>query len=187
MCFLSAYAIPRTFVSQPSCTNQRRFPSGFLRYTGSCYKIEDQTDDCIAPLDNLNRTGLNFRDSFCPPGYYNDMASLSFNMMETAIHDLFHVHTEISLLTCAVFFLATFVTSCWTYGLMIPSGLFVPSLCCGAGYGRFVGELMTQLGYNCDRGTYALVGAAAFLGGNVRMTISLTVILMEATNQVGLI
>ncbi len=33
-------------------------------------------------------------------------------------------------------------------------------------------------------GTYSLIGAASFLGGVVRMTISLTVILIESTNEI---
>lgn len=37
---------------------------------------------------------------------------------------------------------------------------------------------------NLYPGTYALIGAASFLGGVVRMMISLTVILIESTNEI---
>ncbi|KAK2556531.1 H(+)/Cl(-) exchange transporter 6 [Acropora cervicornis] len=53
-------------------------------------------------------------------------------------------------------------------------------------YGRFIGELCRMLGYqHTYHGTFALIGAASFLGGVVRMTISLTVILIESTNEIS--
>lgn len=61
----------------------------------------------------------------------------------------------------------------------------MPSLLSGAALGRLFGRVLHYMdgasGTFADSGTYALVGAAAMLGGMARMTISLTVILLEAT------
>ena len=38
---------------------------------------------------------------------------------------------------------------------------------------------------NVYPGTYALIGAASFVGGVVHMTISLTVIVIESTNEIS--
>ena len=44
-------------------------------------------------------------------------------------------------MTCFLFFCVSFVMSCWTYGGMYPSGLFVPSIAAGAALGRYTAEV----------------------------------------------
>lgn len=64
--------------------------------------------------------------------------------------------------------------------------LFVPCILMGCSFGRFYGELMKWYifpGAGIAPGTYALMGAVGMLGGVARMTISLTVILMETTQN----
>ncbi|XP_010156448.1 PREDICTED: H(+)/Cl(-) exchange transporter 3-like, partial [Eurypyga helias] len=80
----------------------------------------------------------------------------------------------------------------------VPSGLFIPSMAIGAIAGRIVGIAVEQLAYYhhdwfifkewCEVGAdcitpglYAMVGAAACLGGVTRMTVSLVVIVFELT------
>jgi chloride channel 7 len=62
----------------------------------------------------------------------------------------------------------------------------VPCLLSGACFGRLVGHYLHTSDPTsfADPGTYALVGAAAMLGGMARMTISICVILLEATGDV---
>lgn len=152
---------------------------------GECSEIpQNLTSETSNTIETAVRT------YFCPDGFYNDMATLFFNSQEEAIKQLFHQpETDgFSLRTLGFFFLFFFVLACWTYGTNVPSGLFVPSLLCGAAYGRFVARLLVLLGYGnhaINSGTFALIGAAAFLGGVVRMTISLTVILIESTNEIS--
>ncbi|KAI9295952.1 hypothetical protein K502DRAFT_315133 [Neoconidiobolus thromboides FSU 785] len=89
------------------------------------------------------------------------------------------------------FFLAIF-----TFGLEIPAGFYMPSMMIGACLGRVMGILvdMWQRSYptlflfsSCggkpciSPGTYAMVGAAAMMGGMTRMTVSLVIIMFELT------
>ena len=73
--------------------------------------------------------------------------------------------------------------------MSVSSGLFIPALLTGAAWGRVVGTGILYFFPEkswVDPGKYAFFGAAAQLGGVVRMTLSLTVILIEATGNLTL-
>ncbi|XP_038132653.1 chloride transport protein 6 [Cyprinodon tularosa] len=151
---------------------------------GECRDLSSPTpsNSTLSGGDDINST---IRQFFCSNQTYNDMATLFFNPQEAAIHQLFHQDGTFSPATLSIFFLLYFLLACWTYGVSVPSGLFVPSLLCGAAFGRLVANILkVKLGLQIYSGTFALIGAAAFLGGVVRMTISLTVILIESTNEI---
>ncbi|KAJ7230701.1 Cl-channel protein [Mycena pura] len=103
------------------------------------------------------------------------------------------------VLTAAIKVLLT----AWTFGMMIPAGIFLPTIAIGACLGRAVG-LLTQglhraypkawiflscppdLSMRCvSPGFYAVIGASAMLAGVTRMTISLVVILFELTGALS--
>jgi len=67
------------------------------------------------------------------------------------------------------------------------AGMFVPALLAGACFGRIVGHLLhifdASHGTFADAGTYALMGAAAFTSGITRITISLSIMILEATGD----
>jgi chloride channel 3/4/5 len=72
--------------------------------------------------------------------------------------------------TIAKLFLTTI-----TFGCKVPSGIIIPALDAGAFFGRLIGQGITTI----SPGIFAMVGAAAFLAGVSRMTISLCVIMFE--------
>uniref|UniRef100_A0A8C5MW21 Chloride channel protein n=1 Tax=Leptobrachium leishanense TaxID=445787 RepID=A0A8C5MW21_9ANUR len=85
-----------------------------------------------------------------------------------------------------------FIISCWTAGTAASTGLVVPMLYTGALFGRIVGlTLVSLFGVQNDEywawidpGLFATIGAAAYFAGVSRLTISLTVIMVELTNDV---
>eukprot|EP00929_Paragymnodinium_shiwhaense_P030644 TRINITY_DN17329_c0_g1_i1.p1 TRINITY_DN17329_c0_g1~~TRINITY_DN17329_c0_g1_i1.p1 ORF type:complete len:761 (-),score=159.44 TRINITY_DN17329_c0_g1_i1:292-2574(-) len=106
------------------------------------------------------------------------------------------------LLLCAV---ARWVQMTFTFGTGAASGLFIPSLLVGAALGRILGVWMymwnDELQFAPMHGTsagegfvngikpgmYAMLGAAATLGGVCRVTISLVVIMFELTGGLQLV
>ena len=56
--------------------------------------------------------------------------------------------------TVALFGLFYFLLACWTYGLSVPSGLFIPSLLTGAAWGRLFGIALYSWFPDAVRTTY---------------------------------
>ncbi|KAH9104375.1 hypothetical protein AeMF1_019531 [Aphanomyces euteiches] len=127
---------------------------------------------------------------YCPKGQYNDLATLLLSPGESAIRHLYHAPSEtFDIQNLIVFWLTNMFLACMTYGLKVPSGLFIPALLIGAAYGRLWTRIINHIttlhhGKLIDARIYGLIGSAAMLGGVTRMTISLTVILLECTGNV---
>jgi chloride channel 7 len=133
---------------------------------------------------SLNR----FRQFHCPPDHYNDLASLFLNINDDAIRNLYatgtnDVYHPVSMLA---FFIASYIFGLLSYGVVAPSGLFVPIILTGATYGRLVAMLLGSHS-DLDHGLVAILGSASFLGGTLRMTVSVCVIILELTNNLLLL
>nr|CAB3474967.1 unnamed protein product [Digitaria exilis] len=135
----------------------------------------------------IGRSG-NFKNFQCPPGHYNALASLFFNTNDDAIRNLFSAgtHGEFGVSTLLTFFTTVYTLGILTYGVAVPSGLFIPVILAGASFGRLIGTLLGSIS-GLDLGLFALLGAASFLGGTMRMTVSVCVILLELTNDLHLL
>lgn len=155
-----------------------------LPFLASCQPCPaDASEAC----PSIGRSG-NYKKFQCAPGHYNDLASLIFNTNDDAIRNLFSHSTDSEFYgsTMLIFFVTCFLLSIISYGIVAPSGLFVPIIVTGASYGRYVGMLIGSQS-SLNHGLFAVLGAASFLGGSMRMTVSLCVILLELTNNLLLL
>ena len=101
---------------------------------------------------------------------FNTLATLFLVDGERAIKQLFHAPPDtFSVHQLVLFSVWMFILACLTYGLQIPSGLFVPTLLIGASCGRLTSTCINSwtgpLGLKLvDPRIYGLIGGAAFLG-----------------------
>ncbi|KAN0031526.1 hypothetical protein ACTFIV_005390 [Dictyostelium citrinum] len=134
-----------------------------------------------------------FKKFNCKEGGFNPMATLIFASYEEAITNLFKINSNnidntdrLGLWAMLLFCLFYLVFAAYTAGCGVSTGTLVPMLVIGASYGRFVGLVVSNVldgKVVIDPGIYAVMGAAAFMGGVSRLTISLTVILIEITDR----
>ena len=130
----------------------------------------------------------------CDDGEYSAAATLAMAPAEQTIKALFHDQDAFSAAALVAYACAAFALAVLTYGIAVPSGLFVPCILIGGALGRLWGEwLRATIGQGVDGGVaiqpgiYAVVGAAAMLSSVTRITITLVVILYETTNELYLI
>ena len=82
--------------------------------------------------------------SMCPDGTESMSARLFMATPEESVVNLFHdPFNTYGINSLLVHFITTYVLSCYTYGLGVPAGLFIPSLLTGASFGRLFGVLIT--------------------------------------------
>ncbi|OVA09506.1 CBS domain [Macleaya cordata] len=130
----------------------------------------------------------NFKQFNCPPGYYNDLASLLHTTNDDAVRNIFSTSTpkEFHPYSLFIFFALYCILGLITFGIAVPSGLFLPIILMGSAYGRLLGLAMGPY-TNIDQGLYAVLGAASLMAGSMRMTVSLCVIFLELTNNLLLL
>ncbi|XP_048452082.1 chloride channel protein C-like [Rhincodon typus] len=125
---------------------------------------------------------------------YNQAAALLFGNGQDGIVYLFRRGTPEEFGYAALFttLIIYYLFSCWTAGTAMACGLVIPMLYTGALYGRIIGLIMVSMfgvrtdkyGAWIDPGLFAIIGAASYFCGVSRLTISLTAIMVELTNDV---
>ncbi|KAL3829491.1 hypothetical protein ACJIZ3_018293 [Penstemon smallii] len=156
-----------------------------LPFLAKCRPCDPSLLDSSCPT---NGKGGNFKQFNCPEGYYNDLATLLLTTNDDAVRNIFSINTstEFNVFSLFIFFVLYCVLGLITFGIAVPSGLFLPIILMGSAYGRLLGIVMGPY-TKIDQGLYAVLGAASLMAGSMRMTVSLCVIFLELTNNLLLL
>jgi chloride channel 7 len=121
------------------------------------------------------------------------MATLTFNTEGGIIRQLLWLPVKIkesdgldglNTLTVLIFLVVWVFFTFTTYGIWVPSGLFLPGIIIGSCVGLLYMQLMLSLGltiHEIGGQSYIILGASAMLTAYCRLTYSLAVVMLETT------
>ena len=145
--------------------------------SGSCEKVENSDD--VLEAEFIKYT--------CPEGEYNPLATLLLNPEGTTIKAFLNKKAIFEYNPLLLHFLICYLLTIVTYGTAVPAGLFLPGILIGCSLGRMMSLFIeTNIDAQPKPATYAIIGAAAVLGGYSRLSFSLAVIMLETTENVNL-
>ena len=131
-------------------------------------------------IDDVQESKLN-----CPEGMINEIGSILLGSRDEAMNEILTDPTVFearTLLTCGLTFYFLMLI---TFGIDIPSGMFMPTLITGSNLGGWAGIMIQRyIMPTINPATIALLGATGMLAGIQRSTVSLVVIMMEATGKI---
>ncbi|KAF6138756.1 hypothetical protein GIB67_040888 [Kingdonia uniflora] len=156
------------------------------------YNLINAYSSCDASLSEstcstTGRTG-SFKQFNCPPGCYNDLASLFHSASNDAVCNICSTSTpsEFHPISLLIYFAVYLILGLFTFGIAVPSSHFLAIILMGAAYGRLLGIFMGSY-TKINQGLYVVLGAASLTAGSMRMNVSLCVIFLELTNNLLLL
>ena len=125
------------------------------------------------------------RRFFCEEGEVNELATILFGSRTTAIRRILTDPTQFQARTLLIVGVVFYLLMLVTISSMLPTGVFTPTVLCGASLGGCFGLIFQEyVDSDITPSTFALLGVAAILTGIQRSTVSICVILVEGTGQI---
>ena len=130
----------------------------------------------------------------CPRGGTNEVGTILLGLRDDIISELLSSSSDFAPASVAVALAALLATTPLSCDCAFPAGLFMPTVAWGACLGSLWGAGARALARVAagdavaaavTPGAYAAVGAASALAGMFRSSISLVVIVVEGTGQIG--
>jgi|MDSY01.2.fsa_nt_gb chloride channel 7 len=178
---LVMYALPRILLNADVCRNKNKFVTD---------DGQSQCEEGTAAEDFWVLFGC---DNPTGTDETNVVASMFFGNRAEAIQEFlekpYHFHSRNFVIMFAVFWVATIAS----FSTFIPSGIFIPTIMNGCVMGALVGRAAVEVIGTSAHESHeiiqhcALFGAVAFLGGVLRSTVSLCIIINEGTGQTNLL